>query len=255
MMRQRRLLTRATASLAAMVLAVDVAVAQGVSETLVADLSSHLIAITPDFTGVDLLLFGTTDGTGDVVVVIRGPQNDVVMRRKERVAGVWVHTDSVAFKGVPGYYALAANQPLELLDAEAEFAFAQIGVENLRLDAVDAPTGTSHGTFRNALVESMRRKQLYPVEIEPVTFVGERLFRTSIRFPANVPTGAYSAEVYLIKDGQVVTAEITPLAVRKSGFGADVFLHAHRHPASYGAVAVVFALVAGWVASAPFRKV
>lgn len=246
---------RAIATFMGMVFTVNVAVAQDVAETLVADLSSHLIAITPDFTGVDLLLFGTTDGTGDVVVVIRGPHSDVVMRRKERVAGVWVHTDAVAFAGVPGYYALAANRPLEQMDAEAELAFAQIGVPNLRLDAVDAPTETSHAAFRDALVKNMQRKQLYPVEIQPVTFVGERLFRTSIRFPANVPTGPYSAEVYLIKDGQVVTSEITPLAVRKSGFGADVFLHAHRHPASYGAVAVVFALAAGWVASVLFRKV
>ena len=244
-----------TLSLAALVFGLETAEAQNTGETLVADLSSHLIAITPDFTGVDLLLFGTTEGTGDVIVVIRGPQSDVVMRRKKRVAGVWVNADAVVFAGVPGYYALAANRPLEQLDADAELAFAQIGVDNVRLDAIEGFGEPIDAEFRGALIDSMQRKQLYPHDIQPVTFVGERLFRTSIRFPANVPIGAYSAEVYLIEDGQVVTSEITPLAVRKSGFGADVFLHAHRHPASYGAVAVIFALVAGWVASAMFRKV
>ncbi len=229
--------------------------AQQSAETLVVDLSSHLIAITPDFTGVDLLLFGTTDGRGDVVVVIRGPENDLVVRRKDRVAGLWVNTEAVVFKDVSGFYAVAASRPLEDLDAGAELAFNQIGVDNLRLDPVDEGNLARGPLFREALLDGLRRRNLYSSQIGDVAFIGERLFRTTIHFPANVPVGTYSAEVYLIRDGEVVTAVIPPLAVRKSGFGADVFHHAYESPASYGAVAVVFALVAGFVASAVFRKV
>ena len=39
------------------------------AESLVADLSSHLVAITTGFTGTDLLLFGAMDAEGDVVMI------------------------------------------------------------------------------------------------------------------------------------------------------------------------------------------
>ena len=43
------------------------------AEGLVADLTSHLIAITTGFTGASVVLFGATDGPGDVIVAVRGP--------------------------------------------------------------------------------------------------------------------------------------------------------------------------------------
>ena len=42
---------------------------------LVAALSNHLVAISTGFSGTDVLLFGAIDGTGDVVVVVRGPES------------------------------------------------------------------------------------------------------------------------------------------------------------------------------------
>jgi len=38
------------------------------------------------------------------------------------------------------------------------------------------------------------------------------------------------------------------------GIDADVFGFAGRQPAVYGAIAVVIAMVAGWLASLPFRS-
>jgi hypothetical protein len=61
------------------------------AQPLVADLSSHLITITSSYTGTDLLLFGAVEQGGDVIVVVHGPTEPLVVRRKERVAGVWVN--------------------------------------------------------------------------------------------------------------------------------------------------------------------
>ena len=40
------------------------------AEPLIADLSNHLIAITTGFTGTDVLLFGATDGPGDIIALV-----------------------------------------------------------------------------------------------------------------------------------------------------------------------------------------
>ncbi len=61
-------------------------------QSLVSDISSHRIGITSSFTGTELLLFGALGEAGDVVVVVRGPDQKVTVRRKERVAGIWINT-------------------------------------------------------------------------------------------------------------------------------------------------------------------
>ena len=68
----------------ALILALSAAPAR--AEPLVADLSDDVIAITTGFTGSDVLLFGATEGEGDVIVVVRGPMGPQVVRRKTRQA-------------------------------------------------------------------------------------------------------------------------------------------------------------------------
>src|SRR5260370_8304669 len=67
------------------------------AEGLVADLTNHLIAITTGFTGASVVLFGATDGPGDVVVAVRGPEREMTIRRKNRIAGIWVNTHESPF--------------------------------------------------------------------------------------------------------------------------------------------------------------
>jgi len=69
-----------------------------------------------------------------------------------------------------------------------------------------------------------------------------------------VPTGSYLIEVLLVRNGRVVSAQTTPLIVSKIGLGADIFEFAHRHAAAYGVVAIVSALLAGWLAHLAFRR-
>src|SRR6202023_4241618 len=67
------------------------------AEALIADLTSHLIAITTGFTGASVVLFGATDGPGDVIVAVRGPDREMTVRRKRRVAGIWANTEQGTF--------------------------------------------------------------------------------------------------------------------------------------------------------------
>lgn len=108
--------------------------------------------------------------------------------------------------------------------------------------------------FREALIRNMRREQLYYRDPGVILFPGRQLFRVDIGFPANAPVGRYEVEVYLMQDGQVASAQSTPLQISKIGFEAWVFDFAHRHALSYGVLAILIAVVAGWSASAMFRR-
>ena len=218
-------------------------------EELVVDLSGSMVAITTGFVGSDLLLFGATEGEGDVVVVVRGAQVDERVRRKGKIAGIWVNRDEMIFTGVPAFYSVAASRPLDDILIASEQFDNQIGGANLRLEARDASRSLIEvQAFREALIRNKQRSGLYNREVGKVNFIGDRLFRTSIHFPTNVPVGTYVVDVYLAQGGRITSDKTTLLDVRKFGFEARVYDLAHRHSLAYGVLAILIAAMAGWLA-------
>jgi uncharacterized protein (TIGR02186 family) len=223
------------------------------AEALVADLTSHLIAITTGFTGASVVLFGATDGPGDVIVAVRGPDREMTVRRKSRVAGIWVNTQQVTFVNLPSFYAVAASRPIADILSPAAAAFYRLGIANLKLAASTPAPSVVVDAFRTALERTQQEAGLYVERISKVDFLGERLFRATITFPSNVPTGTYLIEVFLVRDKDIVSGQTTPLVVSRVGVDAAVFEFSTRQPGFYGAIAVLTAVVAGWLASLPFR--
>ncbi len=228
--------------------------------SLVTDISSHLISVTSDFTGTDLLLFGaikTADqyglsDHGDIVVVVRGPQKRLLVRKKERVAGIWVNTQSIELQKVPSFYAVASNRKLSEITDEGTLNRLKIGEDRLNLlpaENVKDPT-----PYTQAVIRQQNEQALFSLDQSAVYFLGNALFRTSIHFPANVPVGNYIAEVYLFHDGDLISAQTSPLFIKKFGLGRRIYDFAQQYPYIHGIAAIILALFAGWVASAIFRK-
>ena len=226
------------------------------TDTLVADLSQHLVAITTGFAGTDVLLFGAIEGKGDVVVIVRGPDRPVIMRRKSRILGVWINTARMTFQRVPSFYAVASSRPLGEIAAETVLARHEMGIQYLRLDLPRAKASPNvAAAWRAGLIRNHQRDGLYQPEIAPVRFLGNRLFRAKIHLPANVPTGTYQVQVFLLQDGRAVSAQTTPLSVSKVGTQAVIFDFAQQNSAWYGLIAIMVALMAGWLGHMAFRKV
>ncbi len=224
------------------------------AEPLLVDLSDHLVKITAGFVGTDVLVFGAISGPGDIVVVVKGPAKDLIVRKKSRVAGMWLNRDSLTFVRAPTFYSVAATRPLAEFVPLALLQRQGIGVEHLRLEERGAATEGEVAEFRLGLVRNKQGEGLYAREVAKIAVLAGGLFRADLSFPANVPTGAYTVEVYLIRDGDVASAQTTPLVVSNVGVGADVHFFAHGHAALYGVFAVLLALLAGWAASAAFRR-
>ena len=102
-------------------------------QELAVDLSEEGVAITTGFSGANLLLFGATQGEGDVVVVVYGPTQSQRVRRKENVAGVWVNRKGVTFYNVPAFYTVAASRPLGTILTDLQRLDYQIGADKLTL--------------------------------------------------------------------------------------------------------------------------
>ncbi len=225
------------------------------ANTLVADLSRHLVAISTGFAGTDVLLFGATEGEGDVVVIVRGPDRPVAVHRKSRVLGVWVNTAQMTFDRAPSFYSIASSRPLAEIAPATVLARHQMGLDNLRLELPRAKASANVAQeWRAGLIRNHEARGLYRAEVGRVTFLGNRLFRTRIDLPANLPTGTYQVEVFHLQEGRVVSAQTTPLQVSKVGAEAAIYDFAYQNSALYGLIAILVALMAGWAAHLVFRK-
>ena len=230
---------------------------------LVTDLSNRRIEIRYSFDGAELILFGAVGSSAvdpvndkfDIVVVVRGPEVETVVRRKEKVGIIWINNDELAFPSAPGYYAVAASRKLADIAHPTVFASYGIGFDNLPLIArTDRGLVEPNAEFRAALYRLRAKDDLYRQERDSVTLVAEGLFRTDVFLPANVPVGQFQVETFVFQEGSLKARNRILLSVDKEGFERAAYDFAHEYPFLYGLLAVVVALSAGWFAGVVGKK-
>ena len=230
--------------------------------TLVPDVSARRIEIRYSFTGAQLLLFGAIlyprgqvpEHPPDIAVVLRGPVEPIVVREKQKIAGIWMNAESARFRSAPSFYAVASSHPLSDLVDERTAAIYEIGLQNLQLSPGSAALPDTARRFESGLLDLRRRKRLYAENPDGVEITAGVLYRARIDIPSQVPVGTYTAETFLIDDGRVLAVATRDIDVGKSGFERFVSLAARRHEFLYGLASVVMSLRLGWAAAVVLRR-
>ncbi len=226
--------------------------------TLVPDVSQRDIEIAYSFTGADLLLFGAIlypggrppqrDRPTDVVVVVKGPTQSILVREKEKVAGIWVNAARLRYRSAPSFYAIASSRPIGGLVDERTRAIYELGLDSLQLSPASSAPAGEQDRFSRGLVDLKRRAGLYYEAPGAVEIADGVLYRARVTIPARVPVGRFTAETFLIRDGRVLAAAVRDIAIRKSGFERFVARAADRASILYGLVAVALSVGLGWLA-------
>ena len=228
---------------------------------LITDISQNRIDIVYTFKGTELLVFGAIqyprgsvpDERPGLAVVVRGPSDPITIRKKARVAGIWINTASVRFETAPGFYAVATSAPIKTLVDERNAAIWEIGVDYLQLSP-STGYGTQVDDFTRGLIDLRRRAGLWSEQEGRIGITQNILYQARVAIPASVPVGAYTAEIYLIRHGHVIARSATPITIDKSGFERWVYVAAQTHGLLYGLAAVALALLAGWSAGLVVRR-
>ncbi|RUU15164.1 TIGR02186 family protein [Mesorhizobium sp. M7A.T.Ca.TU.009.01.3.2] len=257
--------TFATAILLTLLAAAVPAKAQvPLTEGIQIGLSTDNVSITAGFSGADLTIFGSLEnpdplvarqGRYDVIVVLEGPPKPVVVRRKDRVLGVWVNLDSETFENVPVSYSVATTRPLQDITEPNSYRQLSLGASNLYMQPADA--GDSPATieeFTAALRERKSATGLYSENVGGVQFLSQNLFRATVRLAPNVPVGTHKARAFLFKSGLFIKESSAQLEIRKSGFEQSIFRVAHNYSFLYGVFAISLAMLTGWLGRLIFRR-
>jgi len=235
-----------------------------VREGLEIGASTSEIAITSDFRGADLTIFGALTnadelllaiGQYDLVVTLEGPRDYATVRRKERVFGIWMNTQSMTFEQVPESYSMASTRQIDSLDQASSLNDIGVGIEHLALNPVGyIPDSGLIGEFREAYRRLKLASGLYQRDTSGVRFVSSSLFRASLKLPANIPDGVHVVRASLFKSGQLLLQRELSLRVVKTGIEQAITDAAHNRPLAYGFLCVLIAVITGWGASLIFRK-
>ena len=235
------------------------------SERIEIGLSTDSIAITSDFSGAELTIFGAVDnvdpliqrqGRYDIFVTLEGPTTDLVTRRKGRVLGIWMNVDSQAYLDVPESFLIASTRPSQDIASSETLERLSLGVKNIRLRPYVLGTETvgDIATFTEELRRLKAQKNLYEEFPSGVHFISQSLFRATLQLPANVPLGRHTARAYLFRQGTLVAQTQSTLDIRKAGVEFQIYTAAQTQSLLYGLAAVALAFVIGWLGRVLFKK-
>ncbi len=233
-------------------------VAQAQDKYMQIALAEDHVDITTGFNGTRVTLFGTTTGDGgDVIVTLNGPERTVIVRKKERqMTGAWVNAENIEFRRVPSYYDYASTVGEDvLLRYPALLEAGQIGVDHLDFYSEDADQDAETvDVYRDALIRRERAKGFFPLRAGTIQSIDRNFFKVSFSLPPGVPTGVYTVEAMLVKNGDILARDSRSLQVGQVGFNARVYLFATNHSLLYGIMAVMIAVISGWAAFTFLRR-
>lgn len=240
-----------------------VAVTAGANETIVSGLSQNRVSITADFDGSEILIYGAVkrdspapDGMPlEVIITVEGPSAPVMVRRKDRVAGIWVNNAEVRVDSAPSFYAVATTGPLDQILSDTENLRHAITIERVIRAIGITDEAEESGEFILALLRVRTNEDRYRVLESRVELTEDTLFRTDVVLPANLTEGEYKVRLFLLRDQKVVATQERFIGVRKEGLERLIFNLAKEQPLIYGLISLVLAALAGWGASAAFRLV
>lgn len=235
------------------------------AERLTVAVSTPEIAINSNFTGAPVTVFGVIEPDAarpiapdthySVAIVVLGPNETVIARRKDRVVGIWLNHAARTIGGAPSFYALSASEPATGLANAAALQRLQIGVDNVGFVYVGQSVATDPETleFRDAFLRLKRDGGLY-AETNDVTFIGNAIFRSTTFLPANIPVGRYTVLAYVFAGGDLIARAEDRIDVSKTGFEGAMAAFARNQSLIYGILCAALALFVGWAGGVIFRR-
>lgn len=253
---------RRAALAAALLLTLTAAPAE--AERLASSVSRAEVSITSSFDGETLTFFGniepdagasksTVQGPYHIVVVVTGPLQTRIARRKDSLFGIWLNTRQVTFEAFPSFFHILSDAKLETITDPITLAQMQIMPEQQARLAARSDWWNAV-VFGTELVRLMDESGYFGMHEQGVLFRSDSFYSAQLTLASDVPPGPYLAHTYLFKDGKVIAEKSDGFSVRKSGFERFLGIAAVEQPLLYGLCAVVLALFTGWLGGVVFRR-
>jgi uncharacterized protein (TIGR02186 family) len=223
------------------------------SNPIISAISTNQINIDTNFNGAEILLFGAKTERGEVIIALRGPKRKYVVTKKQKLLGVWYNGKRIVFKDAYSYYSMFSVS--DHLDLENNLLDnLELGPNNLKFETKDQEDKELQEEFKSELVNRLKKTHLYSTGQKNIEFFDDNLFEAVLKFPKNISYGVYTAEIYLIRDNKLVAFQSIPIFVNQVGDSARIRNFAYQNSFLYALMAVLIAIIAGFVANYIFSR-
>jgi len=219
------------------------------------DLSENNIKIETDFNGKEVIIFGILNDDQETIIIIKGPEKDAIIQKKERILGFWFNTKQIKYNQIPSIFFIASSGIIKdilptstIIKEELSFDYL---LEN-KLSQRNFISDVSLDIWKNNFVRIKKSKNLF--REYSVDKIENKLFQTRVFFPAESIPGEYKVKVYQIKNNIILNSKEKIITLKKSGVGSQIYNFAHKNAAAYGLFAIIFAILSGFLAATLFRR-
>jgi len=211
--------------------------------------------IRENFQGAPLTLSADIPEGAGAVMEIRGAAHEDHLLRQGRRAGLWMSVGEVTVQGAPSVYLLMSTTDV----AAHSDSGTKWGYEALRKQMKffgSIPHDGAGALFEQfvKLKESESLYGLFPGSLKAVrTTNGRETIEGQLMLPSNITPGNYRIVLSVLNSGKLVEQRSLELPVTMRGLPAFLASLAHKHAMLYGLVAVVIAIVTGFVMGFIFK--
>lgn len=221
------------------------------------DLSDPEIEIQTNFKGKEVIIFGLLEKDFDIIINIKGPKKNTRVRKKERLFGFWFNTQKVIYKDLPIIFFIASTSPIKkILNDDTiiknSLYFDESIINLITQRNFNYSDKNNNKSWNKNLIEIKKNKNFY--KEYDIKTIDDKLFQTRIFFPSNTIPGTYEVDIYKIKNKIIIGTKNKKIIIKRSGIGNKIYEFAHEHPAPYGIIAILLAIVAGLLAATAFRR-
>ncbi|MDG2373338.1 MAG: TIGR02186 family protein [Paracoccaceae bacterium] len=234
-----------------------------IAERLVAQLSKEEVAITANFDGSEIFIYGAIKhdvsdkiiSPLEVVITVSGPTEKLYVRKKSKHALIWLNTETIEIDSAPSFYAVASTGNLKEIINNTENLKHKISIREVIRSIGNPATIKNPTDFTEGLIRIRNQNNLYQDLDNSISLTDETLFATTINLPSNLVEGEYTIRFLLARDGKVIDQLSTTIPVNKVGLERWIFDLSRQQPLIYGLLSLFIAIFAGWLASAVFRYI
>ncbi len=222
------------------------------SSTMIRNISikPNPVIISATYHGTSLNVEGKLLKDMELIIKVIGQKKDTVFKRKGKVWGLlWMNTEDVVFKNLPGLYLVyAGNVKSPLLN--------KIGFDMLKTQVQVEPARDRDFLFRE-LLKLKQKEGLYAIKEKVISYkdVGDNIkaFSCRVSLPSKLKPGLYTVEILGIKENKIVERHTYELKAQLKGLPKLISFFAFQHGTIYGIAAVLIAIAAGLIIGSIFK--